>query len=84
MCCEQRKVSYTVRTGVHLPCTKDSGCGCGLRVTALSMLEDGCGAVTLITEVKVHPGWGWGDGFMGTEVHMLTKCSYLSNQIVFH
>lgn len=39
-----------------LPCTKDSGCGCGLLVTATSMLGDGCGPVALIAEVKVHPG----------------------------
>lgn len=54
---------------MHLPCTKDSGCGCGLRVTALSMLEDGCGAVALITEVKVHPG---GAGEMAPWLHRYT------------
>lgn len=32
-----------------------------LCLAAKSMLEDGCGALALITEVKAHPRWGWWD-----------------------
>lgn len=59
---------------MHLPCTKDSGCGCGLLVTATSMLWDGCVTVALIAEVKVLPG-GAGEISLwlrstSTQIHM--------------